>query len=168
MAFSTYSTLIQRTVEPVIAAIYLALVTVVVAQVFFRYALNDSLTWSEEFVRYAMLWSVLLGAGLVSAKREHVNVDFLREQLSGAARRRLDLVNAFLVLVFCAMLVWYGVAFANRAWFAVSPAGGYPMMVVYAAMPLGGVLIAVFTVFSLFRETEEERDLAASAESEGL
>jgi TRAP-type C4-dicarboxylate transport system permease small subunit len=168
MALATYATLIRRAVEPVIAAIYVALVAVVVAQVFFRYVLNDSLTWSEEFVRYAMLWSVLLGAGLVSAKREHVNVDFLREQLSGAARRRLDFANAALVLIFCALLVWHGIAFANRAWFAVSPAGGYPMMVVYAAMPLGGVLIAVFTVFSLFREADEERDRVAAAESEGL
>jgi TRAP-type C4-dicarboxylate transport system permease small subunit len=159
---------IRRLVEPIIAAIYLALVAVVAAQVFFRYALNDSLTWSEEFVRYAMLWSVMMGAGLVSAKREHLNIDFLREQLSSRARRRLDAINAALVVLFCGYLVWYGIAFALRAWYAVSPAAGYPMMFVYLAMPLGGALIAIFTIFSLFLSNDSARDPLATAESEGL
>jgi TRAP-type C4-dicarboxylate transport system permease small subunit len=158
----------RTAVEAVVAAIYVAFTVVVVAQVFFRYALNDSLVWSEEFVRYAMMWSVLLGAGAVAARREHVNVDYLREKLGPVGRRRLDLLNVGLVLVFCGLMVWYGVAFALRAWYAVSPAGGYSMMVVYAAMPIGGALIAVFTLASLRHVETEERDPLRAAESEAL
>jgi TRAP-type C4-dicarboxylate transport system permease small subunit len=157
---------LRRLTQPLIVAIYVAFTVVVVAQVFFRFVLNDSLVWAEEFVRYSMLWSVLLGASLVSARREHINVDFLREQLSPAGRQRLDKLNACLVVIFCGCLVWFGIRFAQRASLAISPAAGYPMYIVYAAMPIGGALIAFFTLASLRRNTNGRE--AESADPEGL
>ena len=47
----------------------LAIAAIVAAGVFFRYALNDSLSWSEELAKYAMLWlfSLVLRLLFVSA-----------------------------------------------------------------------------------------------------
>jgi TRAP-type C4-dicarboxylate transport system permease small subunit len=158
-------TAVRAVTRPVIAVTYIGFTIVVVAQVFFRYVLNDSLVWAEEFVRYALLWSVLLGASLVSERREHINVDFLREQLTPRGQRVLDLINAGVVLCFCACLVWFGIKLAQRSAFAVSPAAGFPMAWVYAAMPIGGVLIGFFTLQSLRRTTQSsaESDVRADA-----
>ena len=160
--------IVRLATQAIVASVYVLLALVVVAQVFFRYVLNDSLDWAEEFSRYALLWSVLLGAALVSEKREHVNVDFLRETLPQKRRYALDLLNAALVLLLCGLLVWYGLAFARRAVFAISPAAGYPMWIVYLAMPIGGALIALFTFASLLKTDGSTRDDLAAAEREGL
>ena len=40
----------------------LSIAVIVSASVFFRYVLNDSLSWSEELAKYAMLWLVFLGS----------------------------------------------------------------------------------------------------------
>lgn len=150
---------LRRIVEPVVVAVYAASACVVIAQVVFRYLLNDSLVWAEEFLRYSLLWGVLLGAALVSLRREHVNVDFLREHLPPRGRRMLDVLNAALTVLFCALLTWFGIRFAQRATFAVSPAAGFPMAWVYAAMPIGGALMLCFTLASLrYTEGTEQDD----------
>ena len=45
-------------------------------QVFLRYVLNESLTWSFEFVNYEFVWLVCLGMGLVFGQNKHICVDF--------------------------------------------------------------------------------------------
>ena len=37
----------------------MSIALIVSASVFFRYVLNDSLTWSEEIAKYSMVWLVL-------------------------------------------------------------------------------------------------------------
>jgi TRAP-type C4-dicarboxylate transport system permease small subunit len=43
-------------------------------QVFFRYVLNASLSWSEELSRFCFIWSIYLGASLAVKKEQHVRV----------------------------------------------------------------------------------------------
>ena len=50
---------------------------VIAAGVFFRYVLNDSLSWSEELAKYAMLWMVFLGAPIALRTGGHPNIEIL-------------------------------------------------------------------------------------------
>lgn len=54
------------------AALLAAMVVMVIAQVFFRYVLNDSLGWTEELAKYLMVWVACLVAPW--AYRENLNV----------------------------------------------------------------------------------------------
>ena len=55
----------------------LAIAAIVAAGVFFRYALNDSLSWSEELAKYAMLWLVFLGAPIALRLGAHPNIEIV-------------------------------------------------------------------------------------------
>ena len=50
---------------------------IVTAGVFFRYVLNDSLSWSEELAKYAMLWLVFLGAPIALRLGVHPNIEII-------------------------------------------------------------------------------------------
>lgn len=43
--------------------IMFAIMWLTFAMVFWRYALNNSIVWAEEILRYIMIWGVLVGAG---------------------------------------------------------------------------------------------------------
>ena len=43
-------------------------------QVFFRYVLDASLSWSEELSRFCFIWTIYLGASLAVKKEQHVRV----------------------------------------------------------------------------------------------
>ena len=102
-----------------VAAVAAALF-VVAAQVVFRYGLNDSLIWAEEFARFALIWSAFLGAPVAYRRGEHVGVTLLIEYLPGFPGRALIFLTHILAIGFGAILAWEG-------WFlTLRPRAGQP------------------------------------------
>ena len=56
---------VNRTVSYVGIAVFLVLILACVMQVFFRFVLNHSLSWTEELARYCFIWMHMLGASLL-------------------------------------------------------------------------------------------------------
>ena len=56
---------VNRIVGYVGIAVFLALIIACVMQVFFRFVLNNSLSWTEELARYCFIWMHMLGASIL-------------------------------------------------------------------------------------------------------
>src|SRR5260221_10133482 len=87
-------------------AFYFALV---LTQVFFRYVLNESLFWSEEVVRYSLVWSTLLGAAVVAHQRAHIRIEILELLLPPTAKRVVHFLSDALTLSFNIILLVTGI-----------------------------------------------------------
>ena len=112
------------------------------AGVFFRYVLNDALTWSEEVARYSMVWLSLLGGGLVFREGGHVAVDLLLTHLpSRHLRLAVTLLAQALVIAVLAVVLWQGVILMGRGQYMTTAALRLPMYLPYAAMPVGAGLM---------------------------
>jgi|TARA_B110000240_G_scaffold46213_1_gene52209 TRAP-type C4-dicarboxylate transport system permease small subunit len=77
------------------------MLAMILAQVFFRYVLNDSLAWTEELAKFAMVWVACLVAPW--AYREHLNVSIqmFADSLPAVLRRITELLITSLVLFIC-------------------------------------------------------------------
>jgi TRAP-type C4-dicarboxylate transport system permease small subunit len=53
------------------------IVGIMIAQVFARYVLGDSLIWAEELCRYLLIWQTFLVLGLVYSRGEFVTLDIV-------------------------------------------------------------------------------------------
>jgi tripartite ATP-independent transporter DctM subunit len=73
--------------------------TVLVA-VFFRYALNDSLVWSEEVARWFLMGTVFLGAALAYRRGVHIGLPYFPDRLSGPAA---SIVRSAIALIVAAV-----------------------------------------------------------------
>jgi len=73
----------------------------ILMQVFFRYVLNDSLAWTEELAKFAMVWVACLVAPW--AYREHLNVSIqmFADALPAILRRITELMITLLVIDIC-------------------------------------------------------------------
>jgi len=78
-------------------------------QVFFRYFLNSSLTWSEELVQFMLLWTVMLGSAVATDRGLHITLNPLDELVGDRGRKTLARVALACTIVFCLVLAWYGV-----------------------------------------------------------
>lgn len=127
-------------------------------QVFFRFVLNSSLTWSEELVQFMLLWTVMLGSAMATDRGSHIVLNPLDEHCGPTGRRVLSAIAHAGTIVFCLYLAWYGWQLMNRTWRMSSPASDIPMWTVYAAMPVGSFLIALFALVHAIDETDQRLD----------
>jgi len=135
----------------------------VLLQVFFRYVLNDSIFWAEEFVRAALVWGVMVSSALVAASRNHIRVELLESILPPAGRRVVVFVANALSLGFCLILLYAGVELINRTWFQLSPMLEIPKWWVYLAIPVGAGLEALLMLLTWNRNDAPHPDHADTA-----
>lgn len=127
------------------AAFGLVLMTVIVGwQVFGRYVLNSTPSWSEQAALTLMIWYVALAAAAGVRQGFHIRIVALEEAVSPAVRKWMQVVSNTLVgLCGAAMLIWGG-ELVLRTWSHVVPSLGIPRGLTYLALPISGALMALF------------------------
>ena len=84
-----------------IAGTGIVVMTVIVGwQVFGRYVLNDSPSWSEPLSLYLMSWFIMLGAAVGVRESVHLGLDILRYAMPVPVQKAMDLVSLGLVALF--------------------------------------------------------------------
>ena len=82
--------------------------------VFFRYALNASLTWYDEFASYMLVWLTFYGTVVADYRRQHIGFELLVDKLAPTPRRVVDFVAEIAVLGFQFVLCYYGWILSER------------------------------------------------------
>jgi TRAP-type C4-dicarboxylate transport system permease small subunit len=140
---------LDRVLFGAIGVLLAAMVADVAIQVFFRYVVQDPPTWTEELARFLFAWQIFLAAGLAFGRGAHIVVDVLLMALPAAGQRLLSIFSNTLVLGFLGVLVWQGVNMVRLTSNTVSTAMNLNMGVVYAALPAGAAIAAVYVLLRL-------------------
>jgi len=90
------------------------LVIIVCLGVFFRYVLNSSLTWYDEFASYMLVWLTFYGTVVADYQRRHIGFDILVNKLAPLARKVVDVAAEVAVLGFQFVLFYYGWVLTER------------------------------------------------------
>ena len=61
--------------EQILGVIIAALALIVIAAVFFRYVLSNSLSWTDEAAGFLLVWVTFLGAITALERGKHINFD---------------------------------------------------------------------------------------------
>ena len=96
--------LVVRILKISVSVLFMAITGITLAQVFCRYALGFSLTWSHELVVLFFIWTVWLCIPIGLDTNSHIAMTILKDRVSGPARRRLSLVIFISTLIFFALL----------------------------------------------------------------
>jgi C4-dicarboxylate transporter DctQ subunit len=125
---------------------------IVVVQVFSRYLFNYSFVWAEELVRYLMIWMVMIGSALVQSKNDHIRIDFFPRLAGSRGRRIMETGFRLCTLVFLTVITYKGVqaTYFNRLF--ESSGLRISMFWPSLAIPLGGILLGVYTVVALIQD----------------
>lgn len=137
---------LSQLTESVAALLLAAVVLVNVAQVFFRYVIGAPLGWTEEVMRYAIVWATFLASVAAAWRGEHMAIDVLGPLLPPLLQRLVQLIVLLCIGAFCWVLVWYGFPLAMRNAAQFSPSARIPMIVPYVSVAVGGLLILIQVV----------------------
>lgn len=128
------------------AALFVLLFVNVVARTFQL----AGFAWFDEVVQGLFAWMVFVGAAALWRENDHFQVVWLAQSLPPAASRVLLIVVSLLGLSFLVAMTWYGASLTMRAR-ALTPILDLPTSLFYAAIPVSGAVMVVYTLADLFR-----------------
>ena len=144
---------IDKIVEILSIVILVAMVLLVLWQVIARYFLQNPSTFSETLTRYLFVWLVLATSTYAFGKREHMYISALNDKFKGKAKTIVSVFIEVLTIVFAVCVMVYGGSIiTNMQMVSMDSSLHIPMGVVYAIIPVCGVLITFYCVCNIADE----------------
>ncbi len=143
---------VNRFLELFLITIFTLLVLDVLFQVFSRYILSGSFSWTEEFARFALIWMTIVGAAYLNAKKEHLSMDFLYQKFSEANKRKASILIEVFIFLFALMVMVIGginLVYTTLHLEQLSGTLRIPLGYVYAILPFSGLLMMCYSIYHI-------------------
>lgn len=142
-------------IEKVVVYIAYLLVSLMVINtstgVFFRYILNNALSWTDELGRYMMIWVGFFGCYLAARDNSHVGVEMFVGLFKPGARRVFHVAARLVVIVFLIVILSESGKQLGLLGIQTSPALEIPMAIPYSAVSVGVFLMLIENLAHLVR-----------------
>jgi TRAP-type C4-dicarboxylate transport system permease small subunit len=126
------------------------IVGLTIAQVFFRFALDSPLIWSEELARLLLVWVTFTGAAVVAWDGTHLNVSIVFTRLPDGLKNVVRWFNLLVALSFLSILVWFSIPLVRIENMADMGALGIPYGWVRLPATVGGALMIALILLRRF------------------
>ncbi len=146
---------LNRLLEPTLVIMLIALVLVVLWQVFSRYVLQSPSTTTDEVARFLLIWLALIGAAWVVGQKAHLAIDILPEKFLTRGDLRLHRLLYSLIFIFAFFVMIIGGLNLVQVTLKLqqfSTALQIPMGYVYLAIPLSGLLMCIYATCHIFSD----------------
>lgn len=141
----------------------LAMCLIIILQVFCRFVIFHSLSWSEETCRYLYIWLVILGVLFGIRDHSQTKIDVLDTFLRGKSILWVEIFRNVISLIAVVAIGISAFPLIENGWGTKSATLGFPMAIVYFVFPFGMTLTAIQLVLStigLIRQLGKESERA--------
>lgn len=149
--------------ENIALTMLLAMVLIVVLQVFTRKFLNIVFFWSEEMTLLLLGWFTYMGIAIGFREHLHLEMDMIESLVPQKVIWLLDKVIQISTFAFGAYLIIYGIEFCILLMDSTMPATKLPNATIYAVLPITGFFICVYSALQFigidtrrYKDEEEE------------
>lgn len=155
--------ILDRSVEALIVIIFIVMTIVGGLQVFNRFVLNQSLSWSEEFQKFSHIWLIYLTIAVGYNRGAHIGMRLLVGKLPQKIQDGLVLLTDLLWLLFAGALIIYTHVIMGVARFQTSPGLGIRMDWIYLGLLVGGGYLFICVLRNLFQNIRKMINLESGA-----
>ncbi|MBZ5486552.1 TRAP transporter small permease [Halomonas aquamarina] len=134
--------LLENLIAALVAAIFLLCFTLVVL----RYLFGIGFAGAEELMRFLFVYSTALGASVAILRGEHIRIGVFVERLPPACLKAVDSLRHLLVVLFNAYLAWLSLGWIGQVGRFRSAVLDVPNWVVQISVPVGAVLVILFSL----------------------
>ena len=151
--YLSFLNLIDAIVQPLIKLCKIAVISCVLSialivstSIFFRYVLNDSITWSEEIAKYLMVWMVFVGAPVAMVQSRHIAIEMFPNLFRPRIRALIFLIVNLLIVMTMAFWTYRGFTYTVGGMSQVmSSFDKIPLGVVFASIPFGSCIMMIIS-----------------------
>ena len=155
-----------RANQALIGVMMIAMFILVFINVVGRYVFDFSFAKAEEISTFLMIWVAYLGAGLALREGRHAAIDMFQDKLPLSWRRPLRALLGVIIVIFFAVLAYFGVQMSIFGWSQETIATQIPTGIPYLAIPVGAMMFCMHLVLT-FRDWIDKRweEIAVSEEN---
>lgn len=143
---------LHKTEEAFVGITIMGVTFLLFINVILRFFFSAGITWTEELIRYAIIWITFIGGSICFRKGIHVGIDVLIESLPDKGKKVLGLIINLMAIILMFLLIKYGydlVVFSQGTG-QMSPALQVPMFWAYLAIPIGSLLSLIHLFIQTF------------------
>lgn len=130
-----------------LAGFGLVAMTIIVAyQVYMRFIINSSPSWTEGSAIMIMSWFIFLGAAVGVRENFHMGFDVLLYMLPKSAKPWLRGISDAAIFGFAFGMIFFGGELALRGWSVRIPVLGLPQTFTYLPIVVSGFLMCLFAL----------------------
>src|ERR1700704_5986422 len=105
--------------------------------------------WLQEVTQTFFIYAIFVGASVATRRNDHLYLTAVAEALHGTARLVAEIVIRLVVLGVACCLIYFGYKNFLRGFTSFRMPSMTPIASLYAAIPIAGTLIALFTIEQL-------------------
>lgn len=142
----------------VLSVLLFSILLLIIAQVYFRFFTESSLTWSEELSRFLAVWLVFLGSTVGIRRHLHIQIDLLYEKLSRKAGLVFHTIRSAIMLAFLSVIFMGSIAMLEIVSIQFSPGLGVQMKIVYMILPISMGLMIIILLGQFILKWKKKED----------
>lgn len=125
-------------------------------QIFTRFVLNDASQYTEELLRYLLIWCSMLAVPYTYGRKRHLALEFVVQKF-GPKARHIDqiFVEGIVIVLAGLVMVIGGIMVTVNSAGQLSPAMNLPMPFYYVCLPVAGVLLILYCLQALFSDLKK-------------
>jgi TRAP-type C4-dicarboxylate transport system permease small subunit len=105
--------------------------------------------WLQEVTSTLFIYAIFVGTAVATRRNDHLYLTAISDAMHGTPRLIVEIIIRVVVLGVALCLIWFGYINYLRGFGSFRLPSGTPIASLYAAIPLSGVLIALFAIEQL-------------------
>ena len=143
-------TILDRIAQIFGSGVLVMMVFVTCWQVFTRYVLNSPSGFSEELLRYSLIWLTMIGGAYAYGQKKHLAITFVVNKASEKTQKLIGTIVDIMVLCFAGIVLIRGGSLTfTTAVGQVSAALRMPMQFLYLSLIVCGILIFFYAACNI-------------------
>lgn len=143
------------------SCVMLVLVIFGTYQIFTRWILNDPSTFTEELLRYLLIWAGMIGAAYCFFRDQHIKLTLVTSKLHGMPLTVINVFGEVIVVIFVVYVyIWGGGQMAIKNASQLTAVLRLPMSLIYGCLPVSGIMVILSKVLryiSLYTNWKENK-----------
>lgn len=140
-------TTLDRLVNAAAIALVAAMLVIVAAQVFYRYAMVDPIGWSEEAARFLFIWMVFIGTAIAYREGQHLVINLLFGIRNPRIKMFFNVAEKVCELALVGVILWCSPLILDMTYDQISPSLEIRMAYIYGAFTVSMLLVLVEIVY---------------------
>ena len=152
-SLSSFCTWINQKVIGLTAILLFLMLIFSIIAIFWRYVLNNSITWAEDVLLPCFVWVGLLGISVAFRSKSHINVESVLKLMPSRLARILSLIVEIMITIFSGYLTLEGmkvtIATKSMPWGMLQLSPSF----FYVAFPICFFLITLYGIDAIFTKS---------------